>query len=645
MRIAKVRLKNFQCFGPKPTEVDLDAITYVLGRNGTGKTALLQALARMFSPSPTQRAVRASDFHVPLGGTPHQLVGEARTLWLEVILEFPETDSEDVHASVPTFFSRMRLTTADGAPQVRVRLTANLSDDGHIEERIEYITKVAGSDEPLDTSPMSHYERGRIEVHYLPARRDPSELLSFTANSLLGRLLRAVDWSEEREALTELSEKITEELAANKPLKKFADAMAGVWSGLHAGDYLTHPSMSFGYSELEGLLRQLTVSFTPTPGGVDIPASRLSDGQKSLLYLTLVLAWQNVARAALSGEEEATRGLNIDRLRPPVHSIIALEEPENSLAPFYLGRVLGQLQSSAKTGSTQSVIATHSAAVVGRSDPAWIRFLRLDNDRTTMVQTLELPPNAKDEEKYVREAVRAYPELYFSRLVILGEGASEQIVLPRVLSAFGMAEDDLAISVVPLGGRHVNHFWRLLHELDIPHVTLLDLDAWRYHGGWGRVKNAMKQMNKLNPGTFSEDTIADLPSWDSAEDLDELSKPESDTPTISVLREKGVFFSSPLDLDFAMMEAFPEAYDAGESDPSEETLSAALGKGRAKGQISDSLGDWLESYRTEFLLRSKPSVHLEALAEITDEDLREGVPEPIGCLVEYVRVALKEIPE
>ena len=42
----------------------------------------------------------------------------------------------------------------------------------------------------------------------------------------------------------------------------------------------------------------------------------------------------------------------------------------------------------------------------------------------------------------------------------------------------------LSVCVVPLGGRHVNHFWRLLERLEIPYVTLLDLDSGRFQGGW-----------------------------------------------------------------------------------------------------------------------------------------------------------------
>ncbi|WGR70334.1 MULTISPECIES: ATP-dependent endonuclease [unclassified Bradyrhizobium] len=117
--------------------------------------------------------------------------------------------------------------------------------------------------------------------------------------------------------------------------------------------------------------------------------------------------------------------------------------------------------------------------------------MRLNKRRKTVVKRIELP---EDQEalKFVREGVQAFPELYFSRFVILGQGDSEEVVLPRLLAAKGILVDDESISAVPLGGRHVNHFWRLLHGLGIPHVTLLDLDLARYHGGWGRIPDRDK---------------------------------------------------------------------------------------------------------------------------------------------------------
>ncbi|MFD6265455.1 AAA family ATPase, partial [Micromonospora chalcea] len=66
MKITTLRLSNFQSFGPEPTAIDLGELTYVLGPNGSGKTAVLEALSRLFSPLEAQRKIRLEDFHVPI---------------------------------------------------------------------------------------------------------------------------------------------------------------------------------------------------------------------------------------------------------------------------------------------------------------------------------------------------------------------------------------------------------------------------------------------------------------------------------------------------------------------------------------------------------------------------------------------------
>jgi putative ATP-dependent endonuclease of the OLD family len=73
----------------------------------------------------------------------------------------------------------------------------------------------------------------------------------------------------------------------------------------------------------------------------------------------------------------------------------------------------------------QVVVATHSPSVVRRVPAESIRHLRLDASRQTVVTTIQLPPESADAFKFVREAVEAFPELYFARLVVLGEGDSE----------------------------------------------------------------------------------------------------------------------------------------------------------------------------------------------------------------------------
>lgn len=640
MKITTLRLSNFQSFGPEPTAIDLDDLTYILGPNGCGKTAALEALSRLFSPLEAQRRIRLEDFHVPVGQSVSHAEIEAPPLWLEIDIECPEAGADGQHASVPPSFTHMAIDTADGIPWIRVRLTASLAPDGVIDEKIQYVLEADDVGEPARVADMSRYDRRHIEVYYLPARRDPADHISYTTASLIGRILRAADWTSERKTLSGLSDQITASLVANAAVAGVGVRLTGEWHGLHRGAYFKDPSIGFGRGELEGVLRQLTVTFSPSPGGASLPFERLSDGQKSLLYISLVLAWQSLARRVLDGTETS---LDPDRLRPPVHTVIALEEPENSLAPQYLGRIVRQLRSASLHGDVQSLIATHAPTLLRRVDPHSIRFLRLNEARETTVHRIILPNNDQEAAKYVREAVQAYPELYFSRFVVLGEGDSEQVVLPRVLAAAGIAEDDASVSVVPLGGRHVNHFWRLLNELKIPHATLLDLDSGRHQGGWGRVRNARRQLNKVRPGTFQEDKTNDLPTWDANRDF---PAHEDGRGSVWRLERHGVFFSHAVDLDLMMLEAYPDAYDVKPTDPDEKIIVAVLGKNhKNEERLPGNCLRLFDDYHRKFDLASKPAGHLAALADLSDEELLNDLPEVLHRLVEYVRESLAGLSE
>ena len=174
---------------------------------------------------------------------------------------------------------------------------------------------------------------------------------------------------------------------------------------------------------------------------------------------------------------------------PPVLTIIALEEPENHIAPHLIGRLVSNLKSIALKSNAQTILTSHSTAVIKRFEPRNLRYFRIDEkDFTTKVRSITLPDEEKlaEQYKFIKEAVKAYPELYFAKLVILGEGDSEEIILPKILDAKNKNIDLSGISLVPLGGRHVNHFWRLLSDLKIPCITLLDLDRERDGGGWAR---------------------------------------------------------------------------------------------------------------------------------------------------------------
>lgn len=643
-----MRLFNFRSFGPEPADIDLDNMTFLLGPNGTGKTAILQALARMFSLDPTQRRIRRSDFHVPADETPEN-APEERELWIEADFEFPELEQDGAGETdlpaVPGNLAHMQLVAEDGPAQVRFRLRATIDQDDDIEENFTYVTSEDEDGVPVEESRVSKQDRNAIQVHYLPARRDPADHISYSANAMLGRALRSADWSAEREQVSALTDQIGDELTENAAIDGIAAALTEQWSTLHKGAYYANPSVSFSGNEIENLLRHLSIGFTPGHGESIVDFDRLSDGQQSLLYISLVLAMHSIGSKVLSGE--LAGAFDIDKLRPAVFTLIAIEEPENSLSPHYLGRVVKTLTAFAEGQDSQALVATHSPSLLRRVPPESVRYLRLSAARTTVVKSIELPED-ESAQKFVREGVQAFPELYFSRLVVLGEGDSEQVVLPRLLEARGILADDASISVAPLGGRHVNHLWRLLNGLGIPHVTLLDLDVARHQGGWGRIRYAARQLLNyadIDGNDLTQEEIDCIPAWNSDDGII-----VDDQGWIARLEAFGVFFSAPLDLDFMMMTHHPEAYLVDDDElaaPEEDTVKAVLGKNHdvLGNQYTEEEQTYLDAYHRRFKLDSKPTWHIRAMAGMDHDALVEAMPEVLERMFDSVEAKLADLPE
>ena len=263
-----------------------------------------------------------------------------------------------------------------------------------------------------------------------------------------------------------------------------------------------------------------------------------------------------------------------------------------------------------------------------------------------------LPESTDEASRFVREAVRAYPELYFGKFVILAEGPSEEIVLPRIASATGLEIDKSFVCVVPLGGRHVNHFWRMLTDLEVPYATLLDLDVGRQSGGWARIKYVCDQLLRIgiDPEALLEFGHENQKDQMSQEELENLhKKPVSDYAELQRwvrhLEEFNVFFSAPLDLDLLMLLQFPDAYKkigagSGPRIPTEDSpewepyirgaIGAAVGNNdEGLTLYSNTSATWKELfpwYRYLFLSRGKPATHIQGLAEVPEEGLKKNAP-------------------
>lgn len=651
MKIESLTLQNFRCFGSELQSLPLsDNITALVGSNGTGKTAAMQALLRMFGSSEEQRRIRRQDFHVP---REEKMPPKQRDLVIEVILTFPELDDEDdagATTTVPTFFKHLSVSD-DGQLKCRFRLEAKWIDDGStdgaIESRFCGVRTLEGTPKEDEKENVSPLDRAAIQVVYIPATRDGSAQVS---QLLRGRLWRAIKWADEtKNEISRLGQEINEQFSSVSAIKEITKTLTNRWNEVHGGGTHSTPALHPVEPRFEDLVRKIGVSFFPDETGKEAGIEDLSDGQRSLFHVALTAAILDVEAAIL--HDEHIESFEQDSITLPALTIVALEEPENCLAPFYLSRIVHQMMDLAQRPSAQVVVSSHSASILSRLDPEAIRYFRLDVKHNAQVRSLTLPSNEDEAGKYVREAVRAYPELYFAQFVIFGEGDSEEIVLPRIAAAMDLPIDRSFVAIVPLGGRHVNHFWRLVNDLEIPHATLLDLDLGRVGGGWGRIKYVIEQLveHRFEPielfdatdNTGALLTLSKMATWNN-EDYKTRK-----TWTEFLEKKAAVYFSKRLDLDWSMLKCFPTAYQTigtGEHGPKGKAVDAkatVLGEG-SPDLYEAAVDEYFRWYRYLFLGRGKPTSHLRALSMIAETELKEKAPAVLQRLLRHAAQQLEK---
>lgn len=651
MYIKELRLKNYRCFGAQEEVISLDQeMTAFIGDNGSGKTTVLKALQRLFGGTTTERSLSRDDVHFGAGEVPgpatpsHEATDittvASREVYIEAILDFPELASSDdapsgnaLDVSVETFHAMS--CAGPGSPlQARIRLEAKWEygiDEDDIDQKVYWITTtedVPFGDDDIAKIPMPAAQRRRIQLKYLPATRNNSAVVKSAMKELLIWLEKFGDLSSGKQQLeTQRAElqKVFDDLPAVDGVVK---ELSKNWGELFRGELYSEAKLSILAQEIHKALRDLTLKLSPSETGAEYAIEDLSEGQASLLYISIVASIIQLNERHIGKSVVGYR--DVPELKPWL-TIIALEEPENHLSPFYLSRMITLMSSLCSNDRAMGILTTHSAGAIRRVEPEKIRYMRHDEQqRVSYAKSITLPAKTDEKYKYIYEAVRANPELYFAKLVVLGEGRSEEIVIPRLAKAFNpkLDLDPAFVAFVPLGGRHVNHFWKLLNDLNIPHVTLLDYDFGRYNAGVLRFKYATEQLSKIGT-TYSDAMPPDTAAWRGMQQAEITARHEW-------LKSHGVHFSLPLDLDLMMLRAYPQQYQSISSVADTSDLTATDYEESVFGKAGGGLSDYantsppsathLAIYDDLFNKGSKPVSHIEAMSLLSDNELRNACP-------------------
>ena len=667
MKLTKVIINNFRSFGDSQV-IGFNAQTVLIGNNSSGKTTVLQALSKLFSDKQNDRIIRKSDFHLPKGLRPGE---NSRTLFIETIFEFDELDGTAYSPAIPSFFEHFTVSQGDAKPFLRIRLESSWEDDGTVEGSIDtQIYYISSAEDIIKDEDMHRAHRkdlDKIRVLYVPASRTPEKELGNASGSMLSRLVNSINWTDDE--IKEITNKIDELnntfLSESGALTQINQEIQKSWKLYHEDNRFTQAELTINSSEMAGALRQIALKFSPTTTEEAFTVSDLGDGLRSIFYFSLVDSILDIELEITKDREENPDNPRF-KLIPPILTILAIEEPENHIAPHHIGKLVKRFKQLSNNDNSQVVLTSHSPAIVKRIEPEDLRYLRIENnDRVlqTIVSGIQLPQAIDESYKYIKGAIQAYPELYFAKLVVLGEGDSEELLLPKFFDLLGKEIDSSQISIVPLGGRHVNYFWKLLNSLKIPYITLLDFDNERYGGGWGRIKYISQHLYVLN---------TEFQEWFNTQGLDfnEIGARECESMEdkrlinwFYKLEEFNVYFSSPLDIDFLMLQHYKEHYlDMLSSKEGPVVSYADSGGNSKKVKLTDldcidklqleglekrieeakiatlkdksGPGDSFTSeekelmiwYQYFFLGRGKPTTHMQFLSSISDDELKRNLP-------------------
>lgn len=639
-------------------------LTAFIGLNSSGKTSAMDALRKMFGSTSLERELLPKDFH----HFKEEVAEETDERFLSLEARFDFGNNPD---AIPHFFSGMVAGSPGETLYLRLRLEASwkksmLEPEGEIDVNF-YSVRVPEGEEigDGDKHTFPNYLRSLIQIIYVPAIRRPSEQLKYASGSLLYRVLRKIKWSED--FTKTFKDQVAEINNGFKALPEFETVQNSInhfWQQFHREERYRQTSVVFSGTDFDSILKKLEISFGPSATRSDFRIEELGDGLRSLFYLTLVCSLLDIEEKFAANQDEEEIGK--DR---PLLTLFAIEEPENHIAPQLLGRVVKILEKISVKGTSQVLLSSHTPAIIKRVVPESIRHFRMRPNYQSKVSEITLPEDKTDAYKFVRQAVINYPELYFAKVVLIGEGESEEVIFNRLMQALDLDFDDNIITFAPLGHRFVNHIWKLLEALNIPYVTLLDFDLEREGGDWGRIKYALRQLilNGFDPddllllsdnSIMTDEMLESMHTW-SAGPIESMQSWVDD------LKDYDVFYSYPLDLDFLMLtsyeqfykKAIPKGGGAKIPDPEKSKIAfdekvdaavkATLKSEKAEGgQYNDEQKALMIWYNYHFLGRGKPTTHIEAMSLMTDLEIKENLPpvftEVFNRIKELLEIATDE---
>jgi putative ATP-dependent endonuclease of OLD family len=447
MHLSEVRVRNYRSL--KDVTLHLHpGINALVGRNNVGKTNLLHAIRHALGGSAFQESLwllhedlfRTDGFSTP-----------ANTI--RVDLSF-ENLSE---SQLAQFFEILDLDTTDiSKSTARIHFEATWNDT-----KKRFAMRRWGGPEGGDVRTIPPELLDSLPVTFLPALRDAETALAPGPRSRLARVLETFAEHAGDNPSGKIEDIFRE---ANSKLGKerlVEDVTTKIASGARAmaGSDFSKVAIQSSEPGFPQILRTLKM----VVGGNPVPDLRNSGlGYNNLIYMATILA-----HLGDSPDDECP--------------LLLIEEPEAHLHPQLVVLLGNYFKESLLPGRTpQAIISTHSPTLAAHLKPSQICSVHVPagRDQAVFIHLGDAGLDPREERQLERMLDITKSTLFFSKGLILVEGISEALMVPRLAKALGLDLAQEHVSVLPICGVSFATFQKILKPevLGIPTVILTDGD-------------------------------------------------------------------------------------------------------------------------------------------------------------------------
>lgn len=469
MKIAAVRVRGFRCL--RDVQVGLDPLTILIGPNGTGKSALLRALAFFFDEKPplderdlnVQEAARTIEVEVELDDVPGELQAFCNENGCLTVSRVWDAGGQARYV--------LQRRMLPGAADVFSAPSAQEARERYQEVRSRYPqlpawTSRTQAEQELDTLAAQHpgasFQRQEadrpqfgqrnlkdfVEFVLVPAMEDPvsaaQEARGSPLSVLTERLVPRDVRSRVENRLKEIARHADSELEA--AAREFADSLTLVSEQLN--DRL---QAVYGRGSVcvrwapDAVAPRLHVEVDLQEHGATVPVGRQGHGLQRA-YLLAVL----MALAKKADDEQGARTV-----------ILAIEEPELYQHPPQ-ARALAATLKGMTSERFQIIYTTHSPLFVPFEVLAdSVRCVRIDGATGTKVtrldraalQDLATRASLNLDRHLQLLAETPVAEGLFSRAVVLVEGDEDRAYVEAACRAGGLDLSAQGVSLIPVGGK------------------------------------------------------------------------------------------------------------------------------------------------------------------------------------------------